>query len=255
MTRPNSPRRVSFLAQVIYFKPAGVMMTDLEEITLGNDELEAIRLKDLLGLSQGEAAKEMHISQPTFHRLVLTARQKIADAFVNGKAVRIEGGNIDLDDDFSQPCHWRKRWGCKAKTVCDDAVDGIAARTEGGRLVNIAITSTDGNLEGLVDERFGRSKKIIVFNSEKQTFEVVDNTVNMNSPQGAGIQTAQNIAKTTAQVVISGHLGPNAFRVLQAAGIEAYSASNMTVREALARFGEGGLAKLAGADVEGHWQG
>ncbi len=253
MTRPNNPRRVGFLAQVIYFKPAGVKMTDLEEIVLGNDELEAVRLKDLLGMPQEEAAKEMGISQPTFHRLILMARQKIADAFVNGKAIRIDGGNIHVDDDFSQPCHWRKRWGCKAKAGSDDEVDDTPTRTKGGKIMNIAITSTDGTLDGMVDERFGRSKKIVLFNNGKQSFEVVDNMVNMNAAQGAGIQTAQNVAKTEAQVVISGHLGPNAFRVLQAAGIEAYTASNMTVKEALAKLGEGTLAKLSGADVEGHW--
>ncbi|MBA4418868.1 MAG: dinitrogenase iron-molybdenum cofactor biosynthesis protein [Syntrophus sp. (in: bacteria)] len=119
--------------------------------------------------------------------------------------------------------------------------------------MNIAITSTDGTLEGMVDERFGRSRKIIVYNKEKDSFDVIDNTVNMNSPQGAGIQTAQNVAKTLAQVVISGHLGPNAFRVLQAAGIEAYSASSMTVKEALTKLNEGSLSKMASADVKGHW--
>jgi predicted DNA-binding protein (UPF0251 family)/predicted Fe-Mo cluster-binding NifX family protein len=253
MTRPNNPRRVSFLAQVVYFKPAGVKMTDLDEVVLGNDELEAIRLKDLLGMSQAEAAREMHISQPTFHRLVLTARQKIADAFVNGKAVRIDGGNINVDDDFSQPCQWRKRWGCKAKAAGEEAMGEFVARPQGDKIMNIAITSTDGSLDGMVDERFGRSKKIIVFDKEKESFEIIDNTVSMNSPQGAGIQTAQNVAKTTAQIVISGHLGPNAFRVLQAAGVEAYSASNMTIKEALAKLEEGALTKLAGADVEGHW--
>jgi predicted DNA-binding protein (UPF0251 family)/predicted Fe-Mo cluster-binding NifX family protein len=253
MTRSNNPRRVGFLPEVVYFKPAGVKMTDLEEVVIGNDELEAIRLKDLLGMSQSEAAKEMHISQPTFHRLVLMARQKVADAFVNGKAVRFEGGNINVDDDFSQPCHWRKRWGCKAKADSEDGTGEFPVRTKGGILMNIAITSMDGSLEGMVDERFGRSKKIVLFNKEKQSFEVVDNTVNMNAAQGAGIQTAQNVAKTAAQVVISGHLGPNAFRVLQAAGIEAYTASNMTVKEALTKLEEGTLVKLTGADVDGHW--
>ena len=253
MTRPNNPRRVGFLAQVVYFKPAGVKMTDLEEVVLGNDELEAVRLKDLLGMSQGEAAREMHISQPTFHRLILTARQKIADAFVNGKAVKIDGGNINVDDDFSQPCQWRKRWGCKEKAVHEEAIDGIIVKRQGDKIMNIAVTSTDGNLEGMVDERFGRSKKIVIFDKERQSFEVIDNMVAMNSPQGAGIQTAQNVARSAAQVLISGHLGPNAFRVLQAAGIEAYSASNMTIKEALAKLEEGALTKLEGADVEGHW--
>jgi predicted DNA-binding protein (UPF0251 family)/predicted Fe-Mo cluster-binding NifX family protein len=254
MTRSHTPRRVGFLTRVIQFRPAGVRMSDLEEVVLGNDELEAIRLKDLLGMSQAEAAREMHISQPTFHRLLLSARQKIADAFVNGKAVRIDGGNIDVDDDFSQPCHWRKRWGCKARAECDNDADRVETRTGGSGIVHVAVTSTDGTLDGLVDERFGRSKKIILFDKGSRSFEVIDNMANMNAPQGAGIETARNVARTKAQALISGHLGPNAFQMLKVAGIEAYTASAMTVREALATLDEGRLTRMAGADVEGHWR-
>lgn len=68
-------------------------MTHLEETVLTVDEFEAVRLKDLEGLEQEEAARKMRISQPTFHRLLIDARKKIADAIVNGKAVKIEGGN------------------------------------------------------------------------------------------------------------------------------------------------------------------
>ena len=253
MARPNNPRRVGFLPQTIRFKPTGIKASSLEEVVLGNDEIEAIRLKDLLGMSQGEAAKEMRISQSTFHRLVLTARQKIADAFVNGKAVRIEGGNISLNEDFSQPCHWRKRWGCKAKGACETPPEGDAAGARKRSPMTIAITSTDGTLDGMVDERFGRSRKIVVYNKKTQSYEAIDNTVNMNSPQSAGIQTAHSVVGTPAQTVISGHFGPNAFAVLAAAGITAYSASDMTVRDALTKLEEGGLARLEGADVEAHW--
>ena len=119
--------------------------------------------------------------------------------------------------------------------------------------MKIAITSTDGTLDGMVDERFGRAKKIVVFDTEANSQETVDNTTNMNASQGAGIQTAQNVVQSKAQAVISGHLGPNAFRVLSAAGIEVFTASNMTVREALESYKNGKLSKLAGADVEGHW--
>jgi len=63
---------------------------------LAVDEYEAVRLKDLEGLDQEKAAKKMNISQPTFHRLVLTARKKIAQAIVKGKALRIEGGIYNL---------------------------------------------------------------------------------------------------------------------------------------------------------------
>jgi predicted DNA-binding protein (UPF0251 family) len=94
MVRPRLCRRIWFEPNVTYFKPAGIRVIELEEAILTVDELEAVRLKDLLGLEQEEAAKKMNISQPTFHRLVLSARKKIADAIVNGKAIKIEGGNF-----------------------------------------------------------------------------------------------------------------------------------------------------------------
>ncbi len=92
MPRPRLCRRVGFQPNVTYFKPAGIRMIDLEESILTVDEFEAVRLKDLEGWDQEEAARKMNISQPTFSRLVEEARKKIADAIVNGKAVKIEGG-------------------------------------------------------------------------------------------------------------------------------------------------------------------
>ncbi len=65
-------------------------MRELEESVLAMDEFEAVNLKDLQGLEQSECAKKMNISQPTFHRLVVSARKKIADAIINGKAIKIE---------------------------------------------------------------------------------------------------------------------------------------------------------------------
>ena len=94
MPRPRIRRRVGFHPGITYFKPSGVRVVDLDESVLTVDEFEAIRLKDFLELDQDEAAKKMKISQPTFHRLLLSARKKIADAIVNGKAIRIEGGDF-----------------------------------------------------------------------------------------------------------------------------------------------------------------
>ncbi len=96
MPRPRICRRVGLEPDVTYFKPAGVPIRQLEEVILAVDEFEAIRLKDLEGLEQGEASKKMNISQPTFFRLLDSARKKIADAIINGKAIRIEGGKYKL---------------------------------------------------------------------------------------------------------------------------------------------------------------
>ena len=96
MPRPRLIRRVWFEPNITYFKPAGTMMSGLDTIILTREELESVRLKDLEGMEQEEAAKKMKISQPTFHRLVLSARKKIADALVNGKAIKIKGGDFKM---------------------------------------------------------------------------------------------------------------------------------------------------------------
>jgi predicted DNA-binding protein (UPF0251 family) len=90
MPRPRLKRKICFDPAVTYFKPAGVPLKDLEEITIKKEELEALRLKNLLALDQNEAAEKMEISQSTFHRTLLEARNKVTDALVNGKAIRLE---------------------------------------------------------------------------------------------------------------------------------------------------------------------
>ena len=96
MPRPTRWRRVSFIPQVAYFKPAGVPKAILNKVVLSVEEAEAIRLKDLEGFQQEECAQQMRISRPTFHRLLESARAKLADALINGKAIRIEGGNFEM---------------------------------------------------------------------------------------------------------------------------------------------------------------
>src|SRR4030042_531336 len=96
MSRPPKCRRVAFLPGVTYFKPAGIPLRALEEVRLSVEEAEAIRLKDLEGLEQEEGAEKMNVSRPTFQRVLASARLKIADALLNGKAIRIEGGNFEM---------------------------------------------------------------------------------------------------------------------------------------------------------------
>jgi predicted DNA-binding protein (UPF0251 family) len=96
MSRPLKCRRVAFVPGITYFKPAGVPLRALEEVRLSVEEAEAIRLKDLESLEQEQGAEKMNISRPTFQRVLASARQKIADALLNGKAIRIEGGNFEM---------------------------------------------------------------------------------------------------------------------------------------------------------------
>ena len=94
MARPVKCRQVDLLPEVTYFKPAGIPLKLLAEVRMTIEELEAIRLKELEGLDQEQGAERMHISRPTFQRILASARQKLADALLNGKAIRIEGGNF-----------------------------------------------------------------------------------------------------------------------------------------------------------------
>jgi uncharacterized protein len=95
MPRPRRRRRIGFNPDTTYFKPAGIKKFELEISNLTLEELEAVRLKDYEGLDQETSAERMNISQPTFHRLLLEARKKIADALVNGKALKIEKTKIE----------------------------------------------------------------------------------------------------------------------------------------------------------------
>ncbi|MGD9874212.1 MAG: DUF134 domain-containing protein [Kiritimatiellia bacterium] len=101
MTRPCCMRRIGFVPGVTYFKPAGIPLRNLEEVVVTLDELEALRLADLEGLYQEQAAEQMKISRPTFSRVAEAARRKVADALINGKALRLEGGPVQHDANIS----------------------------------------------------------------------------------------------------------------------------------------------------------
>lgn len=89
MARPTKKRRIRCNPAAYYFKPRGIPLLQLEEIILRPDEIEAIRLADLESLSHKKAAVKMEISRATFGRIVKKARNKLADAVLNGKAVMI----------------------------------------------------------------------------------------------------------------------------------------------------------------------
>lgn len=94
MARPTKWRKIAHVPAVSYFVPSERGTGEVSENILKLEELEAIRLKDLDGLEQSECADKMEVSRPTFQRILLSAREKIADSLVNGRAINIEGGNF-----------------------------------------------------------------------------------------------------------------------------------------------------------------
>ena len=97
MARPRNCRRVGCLPESQYFKPRGVPLSALQEINLTIDEFEAIRLADLEGLYQDQAAERMNVSRQTFGRIIESAHKKVAEALVEGKALKIEGGDFEMN--------------------------------------------------------------------------------------------------------------------------------------------------------------
>ena len=121
------------------------------------------------------------------------------------------------------------------------------------KLMKIVFTTSGDGLDSPMDSRFGRAPGFLVYDLGSETFEAVDNQQNMNAAQGAGIQSAQTVARLGAGALVTGHCGPKAFRVLLAAGIKVYTTDAPTVSAALEQYRSGKLTEAKAADVEGHW--
>ena len=110
MPRPEKFRRICQKPVANYYKPRGIPLSALEHINLTLDEIEAVRLADLEGLYQEAAAQQMNVSRQTFGRIVDSAHKKIADALINGKALSIDGGKIELDNsETKESCKTQRR--------------------------------------------------------------------------------------------------------------------------------------------------
>ena len=119
--------------------------------------------------------------------------------------------------------------------------------------MKVAISAQGETLQSSVEPRFGRAPYFILVDTETGSHQAVDNELNVAAVQGAGVQTAQFIAGQKANVVLTGHCGPKAFRTLEAAGIKVYVGMSGTVQQALAELEAEKLTPTADADVEGHW--
>jgi predicted Fe-Mo cluster-binding NifX family protein len=121
--------------------------------------------------------------------------------------------------------------------------------------VKIALTAMGDGPDAILDTRFGRAEWFLIYDQETDAFEVIDNEENQGAVQGAGVQAAETVVRAGAQVLITGHCGPKAFRALNAADVTVYNTDAETVAEALARFAAGMLEPANNANVPGHWAG
>jgi predicted DNA-binding protein (UPF0251 family)/predicted Fe-Mo cluster-binding NifX family protein len=245
MARPFKCRRVAFMPGVTFFKPAGIPLRMLEEVRLTVEEAEAIRLKDLEGLEQEEGANKMNISRPTFQRILASAHQKMADALLNGKSIRIEGGNFEISP----------RHGLSESKQSEVKLMKIAAITDDGKTISqhfgrapyyMVLTVEDGKITGKEKrDKAGHH----TFTGHHEGAGHHGGHPAQGEPHGfdAGAQARHagmmnNIAD--CQVLIAGGMGWGAYESLKSRDIEAIVTDVANIEEAAGRYLEGKLPNL-----------
>lgn len=225
MSRPRRCRQVAGVPQAAYFKPQGIPIRDLSEVSLAVEGLEAIRLADLEGLNMETAAVGMGVSRHTFGRILAEGRKAVAQALVNGFALRIEGGHYDV------------RPAGDPQQNEEQGIPNVQMSTV------VAVSSEGPTLDDRLDARFGRAQGFLIVDIVTMAARYLDNGASQGMGHGAGIQTARRIADAGAGVLLTGVVGPKALQALSAAGIRiVQDLEGMTVREAVQRFKSGALA-------------
>jgi predicted Fe-Mo cluster-binding NifX family protein len=119
--------------------------------------------------------------------------------------------------------------------------------------MKVIVTAVGPTLDSPVDLRFGRAAMFLLVDTETGAVAAHDNAQNLNAAQGAGIQSAETVSRLGAEIVLTGHCGPKAFRALQAAGIRVVVGARGTARETVAQFAKGLLKPAEAPDRIGHW--
>ena len=117
--------------------------------------------------------------------------------------------------------------------------------------MKVAVSSTGGDLEAMVDPRFGRAACFAIVNTDDMSYEVIENS-NLQAAHGVGIQSAQLMSEHGVEHVLTGQCGPNAFSALQAAGIAVISGCRGTVQAAVDHFLAGECGPSEGPTGPGH---
>jgi predicted Fe-Mo cluster-binding NifX family protein len=119
--------------------------------------------------------------------------------------------------------------------------------------MKIAVSAAGSRPDSPMDARFGRAGYFQIFDDTTGEYETIDNTPGRDAMQGAGVQAGELVASREVSVLITGHCGPKAFRVLEAAGVKVMLCGGGTVENAIEKYRKGDLREAAGPDVNGHW--
>ena len=220
MPRPCHCRRVAALPKMTYFKPRGVPMSELAECRLSVDGLEALRLADYQDLNMDEAAARMGVSRHTFGRLLRKARRCVAEALIEGHALRIEGGVCALVD----------------TSETQGALDMSQS-------ILVAVPSdAPGGLEAAPSAHFGHCDVYTLARVENGAVSDVRVLPNRGHEHGNCLQPVQELAQQGVSALLAGGMGMSPLSAMQAAGVTVYhNAGQAPVGDALKAFAAGQL--------------
>lgn len=231
MPRPMKCRRVCHFPQTLEFAPVGG--EDKEAVILTIDEYETIRLIDKEGFSQEECGRFMQIARTSVQRIYENARKKLADSIVEGRALRIAGGDFRLCDGADRSC---------GKTDC---FKQQYQKEKGEGIMRVAVTYENGQ----VFQHFGHTKEFKVYDIEND--KIVDAKVVDTNGSGHGA-LAGVLNALQADVLICGGIGGGAQAALTAAGIRWYGGVSGSADEAVAALLAGTLAFDPDAKCDHH---
>ena len=232
MARPSRCRRVCDEPAFDRFAPCG--RDGVEEVSLTVDEYEVIRLVDYEKKTHAQCAAQMDISRTTVTEIYEKARYKIADCLVNGKQLRIAGGNYQIcreKDAGGRGCGRRCRW---TQPEFSDEQMERSKKKKGAYIMRIAVTYEDGN----VYQHFGHTSQMKIYDVEdgKVVHEEVVDTAGNGHGALAGF-----LAGLKADMLICGGIGGGARMALDEAGIKLYPGVSGTADAAVEAFLNGNL--------------
>ena len=234
MPRPTKCRRVCHYPQVAEFRPTGTE-SDLPPVILNVDEYEAVRLIDREGLSQEQCSERMQVARTTVQRVYESARQKIASALVEGRPLRIEGGDFRL-------CDGR---GCAQERCVMQQIQKQYNPSKGDNTMRIAVTYENGQ----IFQHFGHTKQFKVY--DVQNGAVVDSKV--LDTNGSGHGALAGILKVLhVDALICGGIGGGAQAALKAAGISILGGVKGEADEAIRLLIAGELVSSPEANCDHH---
>lgn len=223
MPRPTKSRKICRHPRCSCFSPDE---TRGEEIILNIDEYETLRLIDHEGLSQEECSEQMQVGRTTVQKIYVSARGKVAAALVEGRPLKIEGGDVRFCDGSDQSC----RLDCS----CREHRSGKTLEGKGENVMRIAVPHDEGN----IFQHFGHSGEFKVYDTENGA--IIKSEIVSTGGQGHGALAAL-LGAIHAEVLICGGIGGGAMNALSMAGIKWYAGVSGSADEAVAAFLDGRL--------------